>query len=73
MKTEKEVRSHLKALSLAQQQPCCCANEGHGMECRIGGMIMTAQMELLAWILGEAPGYERVVERFAAKYGSELG
>ncbi len=64
MKTEDEIRRHLRDLTLLKGQPCDCAGTEHEMECAIGGSMMNAVAVVLRWVLGEHESYESTVTRF---------
>lgn len=63
MKSEAEIRAHRDAMRVCLEIPCGCAETGHRPECAAGGMMMGASIRVLDWILGEAPDYQRAVDR----------
>lgn len=66
MKSEREIRAYLKDLR-RHAVPCRYphATAAEREECRQGLMGIAAAIATLAWVLGENPGHDRVVEEFA--------
>jgi hypothetical protein len=67
MKTEKEIRAHRDDLLASLKRPCGCLNTGHALECLMGGQMVQASANVLSWVLGGEPDYDRLVEEFAAR------
>ncbi len=69
VKSEAEIRAHRDNLRHVRDNPlpCNCATNGHAMECRVGGMLMTAEVLALSWVLGEADEHQEAVEFFAGR------
>lgn len=62
MKTEAEIRRHLADLCLADQTSCGCAGTQHEEKCRRGADMMRVSINVLSWVLGQAPQYDEIVE-----------
>lgn len=58
---EGRLRAYLSALGVVRKVKCGCEAGGHAMECKIGGMIMRGQEDLLRWILGMDTSYDEFI------------
>jgi hypothetical protein len=68
MKTEREIRAHLADLRVSLAVPCGCSkgDAAAHRECVKGGLAMEANISILAWVLGDHPDYDRMVETVSA-------
>jgi hypothetical protein len=64
MKTEAEIRQHFADLQVLRRGECSCGGTEHEIGCYVGGRMMEAAAGALAWVLGENPHYEGIVERY---------
>lgn len=67
MKSEQEIRNHLKDLIFARQSPCDCRGTAHQLKCFIGGKMMDSAIETMRWILGENPVHQELVDKMAGE------
>lgn len=67
MKSEAEVRRLLADLRELAAAPCSCQAEGHGAECRTGGLMLAAAIDNLAWVVGEPGRHESRVAAVARR------
>lgn len=66
MKTEHEIRKHMKDLLKGSKVPCECGGTNHELKCIVGGRMMATAAGVLAWVLEENFDYDRTVEEMAA-------
>jgi hypothetical protein len=71
VQTEQAVRAYLADLEAVLARPCpCCGEEGNPLCVRYAPMFSTASLlmqsaEVLRWIVGENPDFDRLVDQTA--------
>lgn len=54
MKTESEIREHLRSLEAALARRCDCRGTPNELRCYIGGQMIQAGIVELNWVLGDS-------------------
>lgn len=65
MKTESEIRNHMKNLMVCINMPCQCRGTDHEYQCVVGGNMMRSSIATMQWILGENEEHQATVDRMA--------
>jgi hypothetical protein len=67
VKTEAEIRHRIRLLQWMHGQPCCCQTPPEKEDCRVGGLLVEAMREALAWALDLRPGLDALFARVASE------